>query len=528
MRNNAKAGARLAAPLALTLLGPASAQQDGPFFVEPDVEVIASYFAENAGDSFGFVGEAIGDIDGDGAPEYLIGAPGFPEAALTGRIYVYDGANGTVVTTFDGNDGDAFGLSVAGIGDADGDGVPDYAAGGPFAANGRVVVFSGADHSVLHDLSGGAGSQFGYDLNAAGDVDGDGHADFIVGSRTGAIKLTAPGVATLYSGASGKVLWEAEGFGDNNNFGAGISGLLADVTGDGVPDQVVGAFSAGAGGTGLAYILSGADGSLYRTLEPRPEAGTFGWFFAHAAGDVDADGVADAYVGDFSDNALGSASGRGYVFSGDTGEALRVFDAEREGDGFGIGRGAGDVNGDGYADLHLAAYTHSFLDGVQAGKAFIFSGRNGGVIRTFTGTVAGAQLGFDAVPIGDVNGDALPDYLITGAEVAHVVAGVSAAPPARVAATCELLSSFPDEAFAAPAGLRRLWLCLGLARARALLRAERYARAARSLESRVLRRLDGALGGDAGDDWIIDDSYAGLLAPRVRGLVLMADSLAED
>lgn len=511
------------------LASPGAVAQSGQqFFIEPDVEVLATYFAENQGDNFGFVGETIGDINNDGSPEYLIGAPTFPAGNFNGRIYVYSGADGTLITTFTGNSGDALGISVGGIGDANDDGVPDYATGGPFAANGRVVVFSGADHSIIHDLSSTPGSRFGDDINAAGDVNHDGHADFIVGARTGGVVLNTPGTAAMISGANGEVLWEAEGFGDNNNFGAGVSGLLGDVTGDDVPDQVVGAFSAGAGGTGLAYILSGMDGSLHRILEPLPTAGTFGWFFAHAAGDVNADGVVDAYVGDFSDTALGAGSGRGYVFSGATGETLRVFDAEFPGDGFGIGRGAGDVNDDDHDDLFLAAFTHTFLAAAGGGKATLFSGRNGGVVRTFTGTVPGALLGFDAVPLGDVNGDDLVDYLITGTEVAHVVAGVSAAPIARVLATCELIAALPDEAFVPPARLRKVLLCANLIGVKFLLKRERYELAERRLERRIRSRLDGPAGGNPGNDWIVDENYARFVLPRVDGLILMTQSLGED
>ena len=234
---------------AATLLVAGTASAD-PFFVEPDVEVLASFFAENPGDNFGFVSERIGDLNGDGSPEYMIGAPTFPAGVLIGKIYVYSGVDGTVISTFTGTAGDGLGFSVAGVGDVDDDGVPDYATGGPFGANGRVVVFSGADHSIVYDLASTPGSGFGYDINTAGDVNDDGYADIVVGSLTGGVTFTTPGAVTVISGATGEALWEAEGFGDANNFGAGVSGLMGDVTGDGVPEQVVGAPLAGANGTG--------------------------------------------------------------------------------------------------------------------------------------------------------------------------------------------------------------------------------------------------------------------------------------
>lgn len=532
MGSKTSIGAVTAATLASAMMFTGVAVKAGEqFFVEPDIEVLATYFAENPGDNFGFVAEVIGDLNGDDSLEYMIGAPTFPaDNSTTGKIYVYSGADGGLITTFTGNPGDVFGFSVAGVGDTNDDGVSDYAAAGFLAngARGRLVVFSGADHSIIHDLSSVPGSQFGCDINAAGDVNVDGSADIIVGSCTGGTTFTAPGAATLISGATGETLWEAEGYGDNNGFGSGVSGLMGDVTGDAVPDQAVGAFTAGANATGLAYILSGVDGSLHRILEPLETAGSFGQFFAHAAGDVNADGVLDAYIGDFSDSALGPGSGRAYIFSGDSGETLRVFDAEFSGDGFGIGRGAGDVTGDGFDDLYLAGYTHTFLDAVQGGKATLFSGRNGGVVRTFTGTVAGAQLGFDAVPLGDVNGDELQDYLITGTEVAHVVAGVPANPKARVVSTCKLIASLPDQAFRPPARLRKALLCLNLVGVKALLQAERFTLAARRLDKHIRKRLDGSSGGNPGDDWITDERFALFVVPRVDGLILMAKSMAED
>ena len=245
-------------------------------------------------------------------------------------------------------------------------------------------------------------------------------------------------------------------------------------------------------------------------------AGNLGSFFAHAAGDVNADGVADAYIGDFGDTALGAGSGRAYVYSGDTGEILRVCDAEFAGDGFGIGRGVGDVNADGHDDLFLAAFTHTFQAAAGGGKATLFSGRNGGVVRTFTGTVPGALLGFDAISVGDVNGDLLADYLITGTEVAHTVAGVSSAPNARISQLCDLIDSLPDAAFLPPAGLRKIILCGNLDRVQALLDAGRFGFAALRLEKRVLARLDGSSGGDPADDWIIDETYARFVSPPRR------------
>jgi hypothetical protein len=177
------------------------------------------------------------------------------------------------------------------------------------------------------------------------------------------------------------------------------------------------------------YVFSGKNGRIIYTLMPIDQAGggSFGWFFASGAGDVDRDHVPDIFVGDWNATVDGNPfTGRAYVFSGKTGERLFVLNAEQPGDGFGVGRAIGDVNHDQHDDLIIAAYTSS-AGAPGAGKAYIYSGRDGSVLRTITGSVAGDALGVDALSIGDINGDRRPDYLLTavgnsfgGTDVGHV------------------------------------------------------------------------------------------------------------
>ncbi len=512
--------------LCIAAAPPAHAQ----LFLEPGVDVLTTLTSENAFDSFGFVAETIGDIDKDGRPDYIVGAPGFPASTtFNGKIYVYSGATGTLLNAIEGNTGDALGFSVAGIGDIDGDQVPDYASGGPFADGvqsfGRLIMVSGASHEIIHDINSVPGSLFGYDINAAGDVNNDSVPDVIVGALTGG--AGAQGQVSVISGLDGSVIWARDGEEAGDNFGSGVSGLGADISGDGIPDQVVGAFAAGPTNTGLGFLISGADGSVLHELPGLASAGSLGWFFAHAAGDVNADGVADAYVGDFSDFALGGADGRAYVFSGADGSQLQVYDAEFMNDGFGIGRGAGDVNTDGHADLFLAGFTNS-SGAVQGGKGYLYSGRDQSLIRSFTGTVAGSQLGFDAIALGDVNGNGYTDFMLTGVDVVHVMAGADASPAARVDGVCELLSGLPDEAFLAPANARKQLLCAQLSAVNALLVDERFLAARARLINRIQRRMDGDAGGSADDDWLTDASLRALVLPWVQGLVTMTESLAAD
>ena len=400
----------------LIVAGTAQAQ-----FVETDVRVLFSAFAEAPGDGFGWAGEAIGDIDGDGAVDWAVTAPFNNEGGATaGKVYVYSGATGTLLASHLGLPNDTLGWGITGGGDFNADGVPDYAAGAPAAfggGNGRVVLYSGADHSVLVDVTAPIRTVLGYDVGIAGDIDGDGHDDLITGAVTTSNTFNIAGAANIISGKDGSTLWSVDGQSEFALMGGGVSGLC-DLNRDGVPEQVAAAFGGGKQGRGIAYVLNGADGAILHTLKPNGTGNVFGQFFAHNAGDVDADGLCDVYVGDFGDDR----GGRAYVFSGATGDKIRQVTADNPGDGLGIGRGAGDIDGDGYADLLIGAYLAPDA-APQGGQCYLVSGKNGQRLRTFTSNVALAQIGFDAVTLGDVNHDGMTDFLLTGADVLHVVAG---------------------------------------------------------------------------------------------------------
>lgn len=389
---------------------PAAAPAPAAAFVEPDVHVLHELRPPEPGHNFGWVAEAIGDVDGDRAPDLVIGAPSTATGPTSpGAAYVYSGATGALLHVHDGLAGNRLGFSVAALGDVDRDRVPDYAVGGLS----RVIVVSGRTHQVLHDLRV-AGQAFGFDLNAAGDVDQDGVTDLIVGAMFAPDGVAvATGRVYVYSGATGALLWTVGSPVLFGQFGSGVSGV-DDLTGDRVPEQLV-----AAPGAGLAYVLSGVDGAIVRTLTPDATASGFGSFFAHDAGDVDRDRVGDLLITDVGDDG---GTGKAYVFSGATGARLLTLTGEQPGDGFGVGRGAGDLDRDHHADLILASWQSS--EGAPtAGKTYLISGATGAVLRTFTATTAGAATGFDALIVGDVDRDRDDELLITGIDVAYLVAG---------------------------------------------------------------------------------------------------------
>jgi hypothetical protein len=226
-------------------------------------------------EDFGAALAGVGDVDGDGYGDLLVGAPRYdvPGKSDAGRASLHSGRTGAVIRTFDGFAwADRFGTSVAGVGDMDGDGVPDVAVGSPFAAGGlgRAQVYSAATGALLFDFVGSqAGDQLGASLAGGGDVDGDGIPEVLVGAPgfDGAGGIDC-GCAYLMSGATGfpLALLDGESSGDGRGFAVAGGG---DVDADGYADYVVGAPFRDLGGVdlGVAEIFApggtGTPGRVY-------------------------------------------------------------------------------------------------------------------------------------------------------------------------------------------------------------------------------------------------------------------------
>jgi len=320
--------------------------------------------------------------------------------------------------TFNGDtNGDFFGKDVRAAGDVDGDGTPDLIIGVPFddptgASAGAAYVRSGADGSTLYPLFGDAAADlFGNSVCGAGDVDMDGYDDFAVASPLDDDNGAESGRVRVYSGFDGSVLYTFDGDSPGDQFGTVIANA-GDVNMDGFEDLVVGApfDDDTAADAGSARVLSGFDGSVLYTFFGDDADDRFGTAVA-GAGDVNMDGHADVVVGAPRDDDNGSSSGSARVLSGLDGAILYTFFGDSMDDQLGASvAGAGDVDQDGYADV-VAGAPQDDDGGAEAGSARVFSGADGSTLYTFSGVAAGERLG-TSVAAGDVDADGYSDVVV--------------------------------------------------------------------------------------------------------------------
>lgn len=313
-------------------------------------------FGDAVGDDFGRSVALVGDLDQDGRADFVVGAPNDgSHGAGAGLVRVLSGTDGAVLYSVYGAAGDRLGESVCALGDVNGDGFPDFAGGGPRsgALSGFVRVYSGRSGSVLATLNGtGAGDRFGASVSGAGDVNHDSVPDVLVGAPGESSASTSAGRAYVFSCTGGARLFTFEGPSPGAELGHALSSA-GDVNADGFPDFIIAAYK-DLFGRGSVFVYSGQNGTeLYHYIGT-----TVDDFAGHAVstcGDVDGDGR-DDFMFSAEENFNDIHTGSVFVHSGLDGSLIYTLFGDHAGDDFGLAltRG-GDIDGDGLADLVVGA-----------------------------------------------------------------------------------------------------------------------------------------------------------------------------
>jgi hypothetical protein len=351
-----------------------------------------------------------GDVNQDGTPDFVTGMPNVD------RARVFSGLNGAELYTFDGADTTEFGKSVAGAGDVNADGYADVIVGGPFTGTGYANVYSGFDGSLLHAFTGEKSFEgFGTSVAGVGDIDQDGSDDVAIGSPTFG-QATSTGLVRVHSGATGAELWRWRG---PIQAWAGQSVAAAgDIDGDSVPDVIVGAPEViKVGGAGQAFVISGANGQAIRSFAGDSPDDEFGHSVG-GLGDFDGDGVPDVVVGAWLDDDNGLESGSARVFSGASGNEITTYYGEAADDHFGGAvAGAGQVNADGSGELVVGAFRND-VGGNNAGRVYVYAGSCFGALGNYcTAGVSASGCQATLAATGTASATASSGFVLSAADV---------------------------------------------------------------------------------------------------------------
>jgi len=390
---------------------------------------------ENNG-MFGVAVAGIGDVNGDGLGDVVVGAPDEgprPGPTGAGRAYFYSGVNGELIRELASPNAEifgGFGIAVANIGDVDDDGFDDVAIGAsnedpgtsPSGA-GRVHLFSGVDGVFIRTLLSPTeepDGAFGESVAGVPDLDDDGVGDVVVGAPGESPELSPEraGRVHVFSGATGDHIHElaapVQTF--DVGFGSAVRGA-EDMDDDDMGEVLVGVPDESTTDTqraGRAYVFSGQGGGLlYDLVSPNEELnGRFGWAVA-GVGDLDGDMMGD-FVVTARDETTSTTQqgGQAYVYSGATGDVLRILlspTPEARGRFGSAVALVPDLDDDQVPDLIIGAEREQPDPGVaDAGRVHVFSGATGTPIHTISSPNAESGAGF-GIAVGGV-----PDFTEDG------------------------------------------------------------------------------------------------------------------
>jgi len=376
--------------------------------------VLSAGLAEAQGSRFGEAVASAGDIDADGYDDVIIGAPYFKQKVVqkpdAGAIFIFYGSGRTEGLAahpdwdFYGDRREAYlGAAVASAGDVNGDGYADVVVGAPgYEYRGAVLILLGSPSGLVTEtatlITSTVASRFGAAVSGAGDVNGDGFDDILVGAPTFErdTSHTDEGAAYIFlgsdSGIDTTVGWEVQGDQAGAQFGASVTGL-GDTNGDGYGDIAVGApwfdadeLDATENGHGRVAVFygraqgpAGVPGRLLVGPEPLARLGAS----LGGGGDINKDGFADLVVGmpsivnDSGGSSVDAPEAALVYLGSDTGlmayAAWRVQALQQTTD-YGYAVGIVDHPQPGVYDDVLVGAPHYQYDTNPYGKAFGYAG----------------------------------------------------------------------------------------------------------------------------------------------------------
>ena len=410
---------------------------------------------DEQGANYGFSVASAGDVNGDGYADVIVGAYGYDlTIRLRGKAYVYlggsDGVSTTPAWTSTGEDQYQayYGASVASAGDVNNDGYADIIVGAyrysttnsPGA--GKVYVYHGgpAGPSATPDWTSVGDDQFtawfGRSVASAGDVNGDGYSDVIVGAYLFESPTASDvGKAYVYLGASGGLqqmpVWTSSGDEQQSAWFGFTVASAGDVNGDGFSDVIVGAPGCGfafCAMPGKAFLYHGGPGGLTQAAAATFQ-GDVQWNDAFgaavaSAGDVNGDGFSDVIVGAPGFETANLGAGKAYLYLGGPGGLSTAYSWASSGEDleyavFGLSvASAGDLNGDGLSDVIVSApHRLGAPPGAPPGRVFVYFGEPGGLSPGYAWSTVGegqsnANFGRSVASAGDVDNDGSPEVIV--------------------------------------------------------------------------------------------------------------------